>query len=87
LLRRQVPEAVTWLRKAAQENRRDAASLLFLASALAHAGQMDEARSTMRSVLELRPMESVRRRRQLRLHPEDDNEYVLNGARLAGLPE
>jgi adenylate cyclase len=87
LLRRQVPDAVTWLRKAAQENPRNAPTRLFLGSALAHAGQMEEARAAIRRLLEMRPMSSVTWQRRYRPFPEDDYEYVLEGARLAGLPE
>jgi TolB-like protein/tetratricopeptide (TPR) repeat protein len=87
LLRRQVPEAVTWLRKAAQQNPRHISTFLYLGSALAHAGQIEEARAAIRRLLELHPMSSVRWRRQHRLLPEDDYEYVLDGARGVGLPE
>ena len=64
-----------------------AAHLDIPGSALAYAGQMDEARRAIRRLLELQPVASVTWRRQHRLHPEEDFEYVLDGARLAGLPE
>jgi TolB-like protein len=87
-LQRQLPEAVVWLRKSAQQNSRNFPAFLLLASALAHAGQMEEARAAIRRVLELHPMSSVRWWRQhRRLHADDDLEYLLEGARLAGLPE
>jgi len=87
LFRRQPPEAVAWLHKAAQQNPRHSSTFIFLSSALAHAGQMDEARAAIGRLLELNPMSSMRWRRQHRFFPEDDNEYMLDGARLAGLPE
>jgi TolB-like protein/class 3 adenylate cyclase len=87
LLQRQVPEAVSWLGKSAQQNPRNASAFLWLGSALAHAGQMEEARTAIRRLLELRPMSSVTWHRQHCLHPEGDYEYLLEGARLAGLPE
>jgi tetratricopeptide (TPR) repeat protein len=87
LYRRQVPESLTWLRKAAQQNPRHMPTYYFLGSALAHAGQLEEARAVIRRLLELHPMDSVTWRRQHRLSPEADFEYVLEGARLAGLPE
>jgi adenylate cyclase len=87
LLRRQVPEAVVWLRKAAQQNPRHSPTFVYLGGALAHAGQMEEARAAIRQLLELHPTDNVRWRRQHRLTPEDDFEYVLEGARMAGLPE
>jgi TolB-like protein len=87
LLRRQVPEAVAWLRKAAQQNPRHSPTFLYLGSALAHTGQMEDAQAAILRHLELHPMSSVTWRRQHRLMPEDDFEYVLQGARLAGLPD
>jgi TolB-like protein/class 3 adenylate cyclase/TPR repeat protein len=87
LLQRQLPEAVSWLRKAAQQNPRNVPTFLLLGSALGHAGQMEEARAAIRRLLELHPTESVAWRRQHRRLREDDSEYVLEGARLAGLPE
>jgi adenylate cyclase len=87
LLRRHVPEAAPWLRKAAQQNPRHAPTFLYLGSALAHAGQMEDARAAIRRLLELQPTSNVRWRRQHRLTPEDDFEYMLEGARLAGLPD
>jgi adenylate cyclase len=86
LLRRQLPEAIRWLRKSAQENDFHAPTYLSLASALAHAGQMEEATAAIRRLLELRPMSSVAWQRARRLFVRDF-EYVLEGARLAGLPE
>jgi adenylate cyclase len=87
LYRRQASEAVVWLRRAAQENPRHASTFLHLGSALAHAGQLEEARAAIRHLLELRPMSSVRWQHQHRLFPLDDYEYMLEGARRAGLPE
>ena len=82
---RQLPEAVAWLRKAAQQNPRYSQHFLFLGSALAHAGRMEEARAAIRRLLELHPADSVTWRRQHRwLDPEADFEYVVEGARLAG---
>jgi adenylate cyclase len=87
LFRHQVPEAVAWLRKAAQQNPRNAPTFAMLGSALAHAGQMEEARAVIRRVLELHPTSTVSWWRQRRELPEDGFEYWLEGARLAGLPE
>src|SRR5262245_22890029 len=50
LLRHQVPEAVAWLRKATQQNPRNPLNFAMLGSALAHAGQMEEARAAIRRV-------------------------------------
>src|SRR5262249_8200241 len=51
--RRQLPEAVAWLSKAAQQNPRNAPTFLYLGSALAHAGQIEEGRAAIRRLLEL----------------------------------
>jgi TolB-like protein/class 3 adenylate cyclase len=87
LYRRQPLEAVSWLRRAAHENPRHAPTFLHLGSALAHAGKLEEARAAIQRLLELRPMSSVTWQRQHRVFPVDDHEYMLEGARLAGLPE
>jgi tetratricopeptide (TPR) repeat protein len=87
LLQRQLPEAVSWLRKAAQQNPRNVPTFLYLGSALAHAGQMEEARVAIRRLLELHPTSTVSWQRQRRRVREDDIEYLMEGARLAGLPE
>jgi TolB-like protein len=87
LLQRQLPEAVAWLRKSAQDNPHNASTFLWLGSALAHAGQMEEARVAIRRLLDLHPMSSARWWREHRRHREEDTEYLLEGARLAGLPE
>jgi tetratricopeptide (TPR) repeat protein len=86
-LQRQLPEAVAWLRKAAQQNPLNVQSFLWLGSALAHAGEMEEARAAIRRLLELQPRASVSWRRQRRFYSEADDEYLMEGARLAGLPE
>ena len=87
LFRRQAVEAVPWLRRAAQENPRHAPNFLHLGSALAHVGELEEARAAIQRLLELRPMSSSTWQRQHRVFPENDHEYMLEGARLAGLPE
>ncbi len=87
LLRRQLPEAVTWLQRSAQENPLHGPTFLHLASALAHIGQIEEAHAAMQRLLELRPKSSVKWQREHRLYHEVDYEFMLDGARLAGLPE
>jgi TolB-like protein/class 3 adenylate cyclase len=88
LLRRQLPQAILWLRKSLQENPVHGPTALALASALAHAGRLDEARAALQQAMKLRPMISMGWFRQRRFfQQEDDYEYYLGGARLAGLPE
>lgn len=87
LFRRQLDEAILWLRKSAQENDIHAPTFLHLGGALAHAGKLEEARAAVRRLLELRPMSSMAWQRASRLFLERDYEYVLEGAHMAGLPE
>jgi adenylate cyclase len=85
---RQLPEAVVWLSKAVQQNPRFTSSYVSLGSALAHAGRMEEARTAIRRLLVLHPADSTTWRRQRRLlSREADFERLMEGARLAGLPE
>jgi adenylate cyclase len=85
--RRELADAIAWLRKAAQENPQHTPTFFCLASALAHSGQLDDARAAMSRVMDMRPMSSVTWHRQRRPYPDDDYEYLLDGARRAGLPE
>ena len=88
LLRRKLPDAIRFLQRSNLESREVPNPLFFLAIALAHSGRFDEARSAMARMLELRPKTTVswyRRRGLYRV--VDDLEFVLEGARMAGLPE
>ncbi|MEE8530831.1 MAG: adenylate/guanylate cyclase domain-containing protein [Hyphomicrobium sp.] len=85
--RRELADAIAWLRKAAQENPQHTPTFFCLASALAHSGQLDDARAAMSRVMDMRPMSSVTWHRQRRPYPDDDYEYLLDGARRAGLPD
>ena len=87
LMRRELADAVSWLRKAAQENPRHSSTFLNLASALAHSNQLDDARTVMSRFMDMRPVSSVSWERQRRRYPEDDFEYLLDGASKAGLPD
>jgi len=85
---RQVPEAVLWLSKAVQQNPRFTSTYVSLGSALAYEGRMEDARAVIRRLLELHPADSLAWRRHRRLlSREDDFERLMDGARLAGLPE
>ena len=87
LFRRQYAEAIPWLRRSRRENPLHASTCLHLASALARLGSMDEARAAMHDLLRIRPMSSVSWQRSHRLFPLIDYEHMLEGARLAGLPD
>jgi len=87
LFRRQFPEAVEWLQRSAQYNPLHSPTLLHLASALARLDRMDEARAALARLLEMRPASSLRWLRDNRRYPLEDFEFMLEGARLAGLPD
>jgi len=87
VFRRRLEEALPFLKRAVQDHPRNNASL-FLASALAHLGRLEEARDAMRQYVAARPnvgLSQLNRHRQWRVAADYD--FVLEGARLAGLPE
>ncbi len=87
LMRRQAPEAVKWLQRSVQPHPTNPPSYFFLASALAHAGRLDEARAAMSRLLELRPGDSLTRHRRRPFYTAEAEAYLNQGAVLAGLPE
>lgn len=87
LFRRRYEEAEQWLRRSRRENPLHASTCLHLASALARLGRLDEARQSIHDLHRIRPMSSVTWQRTHRLFPMQDYEHMLEGARLAGLPE
>ena len=87
LFRGQHEKAIHWLKRSRQENPLHASTHLHLASALAHTGAIEEARGSMKQLLQLRPMSSMSWQRSHRLFPQADYEQMLEGARLAGLPD
>lgn len=87
LFRRQFPEAVEWLQRSAEYNPLHSPTFLHLASALARLGRMDDARTALARMLVLRPQSTIEWLRQRRRFPAEDFEHVLEGARLAGLPD
>jgi adenylate cyclase len=85
--RRELVEAISWIGKAARENPRHSPTFLYLASALAHSEQLDGAHAAMSTFLKLRPDSSATWLRKRSHYPEAEYEYVLDGARMAGLPD
>ncbi len=85
---RRLEEALVWLRRAHQEHPTGPTILLRLASTYAHLGRLDEARATVRRLLELQPQTTItrlKRRPVFNNHP--DAEFSYEGLRKAGLPE
>jgi TolB-like protein/class 3 adenylate cyclase len=85
---RRLEEALVWLRRAHQEHPTGPTILLRLASTYAHLGRLDEARATVRRLLELQPQTTIarlKRRPVFKNHP--DAEFSYEGLRKAGLPE
>jgi TolB-like protein len=84
-------EAVARLRSSVEMNRNFPLAHFYLAAALAHLGQLDEARSAVQAGLALDPTFTISR---FRAHASSDNptyltqrERIRDGMRKAGLPE
>jgi tetratricopeptide (TPR) repeat protein len=84
-------EAIVWLRRSIEANRNHPNSHVYLAAALAHLGELDEARATAQAALALNPSFTIRRFRTNTPsnHPVflAGRERVYEGLRLAGVPE
>jgi tetratricopeptide (TPR) repeat protein len=84
-------EARVWLSRSLEANRNYAMAHFYLAAALAHVGELDEARATAQAGLALNPSFSIRRFRTNTPsnHPVylAGRERVYEGMRLAGVPE
>jgi TolB-like protein/class 3 adenylate cyclase len=84
-------EAIVWLRRSLQANRNFPAGHFYLAAALAHLGELDEARAAAQAGLALNPSFSIRRFRtnSPSNHPVylAGRERVYEGLRIAGVPE
>ena len=78
-------EAILWLRRSIEANPNFAMSRFFLAAALAHLGRLDEARTVAKAGLALNPAATIQR---LRIAGSAilENERILEGMRLAGVP-
>jgi len=84
-------DAVTWHRRSMEINRNRPVAHMYLASALALLGRLDEARSEVRAGLALDPKFTIQR---YRVGAQSDNpvflkqrERVIEGMRKAGVPE
>jgi TolB-like protein/Flp pilus assembly protein TadD len=84
-------EAMVWLRRSLEANRNYPSAHFYLAAALAHIGELDEARATAQAGLALNPSFSIRRYRTNTPsnHPVylAGRERLIEGMRLAGVPE
>ena len=84
-------EAVAWLRRSIDANRNYPLAHFYLAAALAHLGELDEARAAARAGLELHPNFTISRYRASATcnHPAylAGRERTYEGLRLAGVPE
>jgi tetratricopeptide (TPR) repeat protein len=84
-------EAIVWLRRSIEANRNHPSAHFNLAAALALAGELDEARTTVQAGLALNPNFSIHRYRTN--SPSSHPVYlagrgrVIEGMRLAGVPE
>jgi tetratricopeptide (TPR) repeat protein len=84
-------EAVAWLRRSVEANRNYALACFYLASALAHLGELDEARTAAQAGIALNPGFTIHRYRGTvpSTHPKylAGRERVYEGMRMAGVPE
>ena len=84
-------EAIVWLRRSLEANRNFPIGHFYLAAALAHLGELDEARATAQAGLALNPSFTIRRFRtnSPSNHPVylAGRERVYEGLRMAGVPE
>jgi Flp pilus assembly protein TadD len=85
--------AVAWFRRSIEANRNFAHAHFHLASALAHLGRLDAARSAVKSGLALNPVHTISRDRAVWTGVNDDPtflaqlERLFDGLRKAGAPE
>jgi TolB-like protein/class 3 adenylate cyclase/tetratricopeptide (TPR) repeat protein len=86
-------QAVAWFRRSIEANPNFPHTHFHLASALAHLGRLDEARSAVKSGLALNPIYTISRDRAVWTGVNDDPtflaglELLLDGLRKAGAPE
>jgi adenylate cyclase len=82
------PEAVRWLRECALRLPNMQLPHLWLASAYAQLGQIEEARKEAAEVLRINPGFTIERYKRLLVYKvAKDAEHRLDGLRKAGLPE
>ncbi len=86
---RRLEEALVWMRRAQQERPTRLDALVWLASTYAHLGRLDEARTTLRRLLEGSPRMTVawNKQRFVNFKNRADIEFFYEGLRQAGLPE
>jgi TolB-like protein/Flp pilus assembly protein TadD len=86
---RRLEEAVVWMRRAQDEHPTGRAGLEWLVSTYAHLGRLDEARSALRHLLEESPQYTIawNKQRLVNFKKRADAEFLLDGLRMAGLPE
>jgi adenylate cyclase len=80
-------EAVTFARRAVQQNPKIAPSWRTLAAALAMSGQLDEARAALRQMLVLDPECTVQTMARRVGYSEQTGARIFAGWRKAGMPE
>jgi TolB-like protein/class 3 adenylate cyclase len=86
-------QAVAWYRRAIEAHRNHPDAYFQMAAALAHLGRIDEARSAAKAGLALHPTYVLSHDRASRAARSDDPTYlaqlerILEGMRMAGLPE
>jgi adenylate cyclase len=88
LFRRRAEEAVDWARQSLRQPNMQTSRWVLFAASLAHAGRGDEARQAIESLRQLNPMYGIGAARDIwRITDLETLDYLLDGLRLAGLPE
>lgn len=85
---RRFDEAVTWARQALARDAKYIGAFTVLIAGMALAGKVDEARAMGTRILQLYPQGSIANaRRQTPFRRREDNDLMIDGLRLAGIPE
>jgi TolB-like protein/class 3 adenylate cyclase len=88
LTERRLDDALVWLHRACEERPNFPALLAFLTSTLAHLGRSEEARAMLQHLLAEFPLRTVLLRRAPAFFKKAAVwQFILDGLRLAGLPE
>ena len=88
LFRRRAEEAVDWARQSLRQPNVQTSRWVLFAASLAHAGRVEDARQAVESLRRLNPVYRIGSARDIwRITDPETLDYLLDGLRMAGLPE
>ncbi|NQU72390.1 MAG: tetratricopeptide repeat protein [Rhodospirillales bacterium] len=88
LFQRRAEEAVDWARQSLRQPNMQISRWVLFAASLAHAGHGDDARQAIESLRQMNPTYGIGAARDIwRISDPKTLDYLLDGLRLAGLPE